>query len=278
MSTLRRALASRIPLLIWAVACALGMPLRIVTGQSDPISGTWKGEAGPIGGAPTAITMELKFDGKSAVSGSILGFPTPGEVKVGTFDPQTSVMRLEAGEAANSRVMLVFEGAVVRNTVTGTAKGDGRQGTFILTKTDGGLAPAPGGSEAVTALRGGFAEVSGWVTKAAELVPPDKYAYRPVATVRTFGQLVAHLVDAYAYYCAQAGGQQVQWVDSAEKGATTKAALAPKLKQATDACTAAYASANARAMPLVANVGHTSLHYGNMITYLRMLGLAPPST
>jgi hypothetical protein len=28
---------------------------------------------------------------------------------------------------------------------------------------------------------------------------------------------------------------------------------------------------------LLANVSHTNLHYGNIITYMRMLGLAPPS-
>ena len=276
---LRSTLASR-PWLQIAVACGLLILPRVVAAQADPISGTWKGEVGPNDGAPTTITMELKFDGKSAVTGAIIGFPTPGEVKAGTYDLQTRRLRIEGGATDNAQVLLVFEGTVVRNTVTGSAKrGDGGGlGSFILAKADGGSAPAPGTNEAAAALRGGFAEVSGWVTKAAELVPAEKYTYRPVATVRTFGQLVAHLVDAYAYYCAQAAGQTVQWSDSAEKGATTKAALAPKLKQATDACAAAYANAGAKAMPLVANVGHTSLHYGNMITYLRMLGLRPPST
>jgi uncharacterized damage-inducible protein DinB len=132
--------------------------------------------------------------------------------------------------------------------------------------------------DARAALRKGFADVSGWVTKAADLVPADKYTYRPVATVRTFGQLVAHLVDSYAYYCAQASGRNAEWSDPAEKGATTKAALGPKLKQATDACQAAYASSSGVAGPLVDNVGHTNLHYGNMITYLRMMGLTPPSS
>lgn len=258
--------------------CCILIAPRAMVAQADPISGTWKGEAGPVGAEATAITMELKYDGKSGVSGLILGFPTPGEVKTGTFNPGTGVLRLEGGESGNAAVLLVFEGAVVKNTVTGTAKGDGRSGLFILTKAEGGSTPPASSGDAVAALRGGFGEVSAWVTKAAELVPDAKYSYRPVATVRTFGQLVAHLVDSYAYYCAQAAGQNVQWADAAEKGATTKSALAPKLKQATDTCTAAYANAGAKAMPLAANVGHTSLHYGNMITYIRMLGLTPPSS
>jgi hypothetical protein len=39
----------------------------------------------------------------------------------------------------------------------------------------------------------GFNEVNGWVMQAAEMVPADKYSYRPVDTVRTFGQLIAHI-------------------------------------------------------------------------------------
>jgi uncharacterized damage-inducible protein DinB len=133
-------------------------------------------------------------------------------------------------------------------------------------------------ADARAALKKGFADVSGWVTKAADLVPADKYTYRPAPTVRTFGQLVAHVVDSYAYFCAQGSGRNVEWSDPAEKGVTTKDALAPKLEQATDACRAAYASGTGVAGPLVDNVGHTNLHYGNMITYLRMMGLTPPSS
>jgi hypothetical protein len=37
----------------------------------------------------------------------------------------------------------------------------------------------------------GFAELSGWIMKAAEIVPADKYSYKPAPTVRTFGELSA---------------------------------------------------------------------------------------
>ena len=41
---------------------------------------------------------------------------------------------------------------------------------------------------------------------------------------------------------------------------------------------AAYNSGNAQLRPRFANVGHTNPHYGNIITYMRMLGLKPPSS
>ena len=127
-------------------------------------------------------------------------------------------------------------------------------------------------------MRGGFEEVNGWVTKAAEMVPAEKYNYRPVDTVRTFGQLIGHITDSYNYFCAVGVGEKVEWSDAVEKGANDKDTLLPKLKAAVERCNAAYASSNPKLRPLFANVGHTSLHYGNIITYMRMLGMKPPSS
>lgn len=137
-----------------------------------------------------------------------------------------------------------------------------------------GAAQATG--DASSAVRSGFEEVSAWVTRAADLVPADKYTYRPVGTVRTYGQQVAHIVDGYNYFCSAASGRKVEWSDAVEKGATDKATVVAKLKQSVAACTAAYKSGSAG--PLMANVSHTNLHYGNMIVYIRMLGLVPPSS
>lgn len=133
-------------------------------------------------------------------------------------------------------------------------------------------------TDASTELRNGFNEVNGWVMKAAEMVPADKYNYRPVDTVRTFGQMIAHITDSYNYFCAHGVGNKIEWSEAVEKGSTDKDTLLPKLKEAVGRCNAAYSSGNAQLRPLFANVGHTSLHYGNLITYMRMLGLKPPSS
>jgi uncharacterized damage-inducible protein DinB len=132
--------------------------------------------------------------------------------------------------------------------------------------------------DVATELRNGFNEVNGWVTKAAEMVPADKYNYRPVDTVRTFGQLIGHITDSYNYFCANGAGNKVEWSDAVEKGATDKDTLLPKLKEAVARCDAAYSSNKGQLRPLFTNVGHTSLHYGNIITYMRMMGLKPPSS
>lgn len=127
-------------------------------------------------------------------------------------------------------------------------------------------------------VRNGFNEINGWVMKAAETVPADKYNYKPVDTVRTFGQLIAHITDSYNYFCANAAGNKVEWSEAVEKGNTDKDTLLPKLKEAAGRCNAAHGAGNAQLRPLFTNVGHTSLHYGNIITYMRMMGLKPPSS
>ena len=73
-------------------------------------------------------------------------------------------------------------------------------------------------------------------------------------------------------------GKDVPWSDAVEKGDTSKAKVVAALKSATAGCAAAYASPAARIDKLMANVAHSNLHYGNAITYLRMMGLKPPSS
>jgi hypothetical protein len=129
------------------------------------------------------------------------------------------------------------------------------------------------------ALKLGFDEVSGWLAKSAELVPADKYTYRPVDTVRTFGELMAHVADGMNWFCGSAvAAKDTQWSDAVEKGKTDKATVVAALKRASAGCAAAHGSPKVRADKLMANIAHSNLHYGNAITYIRMLGLKPPSS
>jgi hypothetical protein len=104
------------------------------TAKADPITGTWSGEL-VRPGAPGAIkvTMELKFDGKSTVSGTVSGLPNPADVKTGTFDPKTGALKLQLGRQGAAEVLLVLEGTVVKGTATGRFSGD-EAGEFKISK------------------------------------------------------------------------------------------------------------------------------------------------
>jgi len=138
-------------------------------------------------------------------------------------------------------------------------------------------APQKPSTDVAAMLQFGFNEVSGWITKSAELVPADKFTYQPSKDVRTFGQQIAHVADSYGYYCGRAAGRNAEWSDAVEKGGTDKATLLAKLEKARLACEAVY-KRGGLAPALMQNIAHTNLHYGNVITYMRMLGLKPPSS
>jgi len=246
--------------------------------SATQLAGTWKGsmgtqdERGPI-------QVELKSDPKTGISGTITGPPYPGDIKSGTFDPTTGALKLEVIVRNDDATKVTFEGTAVEGTATGRVSFNGQIGTFIMTKAGGAAAAAtqPSATDAGAALRKSFAQVSGWVTKSADLVAADKFSYRPTQSVRTFGELIGHIADSYTYFCATASGQKVQWSDAIEKGSTDKATLIQKLRQSTEACNAAY-SGSSDTNSLVSNIGHINLHYGNIITYMRMMGLTPPSS
>jgi hypothetical protein len=125
------------------IACCVLLSSMAVAAQSggakntkpDAITGTWSGELAPKNlDRPIAVTLSLKFDGKSAVSGTIKGLPNPGDVKSGTFDTKTGALKLQLGKAGDSAVLIVLEGKVIKGTATGTVTGDGGDGPFKLTK------------------------------------------------------------------------------------------------------------------------------------------------
>ena len=69
--------------------------------------------------------------------------------------------------------------------------------------------------------------MGGWVTKAAGLVPADKYSYKPTSTVRSYAQIIAHIADSYLNYCGKATKRETQWSQAIENGSTEKATLVP---------------------------------------------------
>ena len=146
------------------------------------------------------------------------------------------------------------------------------------------------------AVRSDWNGVKQNVLKSASVMPGDKYGFKPVATVRTFGQILAHIAGANYIFCAAAKGEKPPYAEDAfEKSATTPAAITKALQESIAFCDAAYAALDdrraaetidgpfgggktARAAALMGNTGHLQEHYGNLVTYLRINGLVPPSS
>jgi uncharacterized damage-inducible protein DinB len=134
------------------------------------------------------------------------------------------------------------------------------------------------------------------LTRSAELMPEKDYGFRPVDTVRTFGQILAHVAGANYVFCSAAKGEKSPHAEAAfEKTATTRAQIIKALNDSIAYCDGAYAALDdkragetvdlafgmgkgARALPLMQNTGHLQEHYGNLVTYFRIKGMVPPSS
>ena len=153
--------------------------------------------------------------------------------------------------------------------------------------------PAKAGSNpGVDALRSMWETQSAYVLRAAEQMPEADYAFKPVATVRTFGQQIAHVAGAQYSMCASALGEPPKDEDEIEKSMTTKAQLVAALRASSEYCRRAYAQSDAdaartitmygatrtRMWALAINATHDGEHYGNRITYMRIKGMVPPSS
>jgi uncharacterized damage-inducible protein DinB len=155
-----------------------------------------------------------------------------------------------------------------------------------------GQARQGGDSASVTTARWAWQMVTNYITQAAQDMPEDKYSFRPTASVRTFGELIGHVAGAQNMICAVAMGEQPGTEDAIEKTVKDKAGLIRALRQSTDYCARAYRQTDAathaaatlfgmnvtRLHALMLNATHNGEHYGNIVTYLRINGMVPPSS
>lgn len=137
-----------------------------------------------------------------------------------------------------------------------------------------------------------YSLLSNVVIAGAEKMPEENYSFKPSPDVRNFGQLVGHLADSQYFFCSSVSGDK-NGGPAAEKSKTSKAELIAALKDGVAYCNKTYATmtdANGSEMMKLMNIDFTKLtvlsantahcyeHYGNMVTYMRMKGIVPPSS
>ena len=143
-----------------------------------------------------------------------------------------------------------------------------------------------------TSLKAVFDMLKGNLSKTAEKVPEDVYAFKPTPEVRSFGQLIGHVADSHFSICAAAAGEKPTQ-SGIEKSATTKVALVKALNESIAYCdkviagmddtkgvevTKFFTGPTTRHGVLWFNTSHSYEHYGNLVTYMRLKGIVPPSS
>lgn len=144
-------------------------------------------------------------------------------------------------------------------------------------------------AEALTRMHAG---VGRNVVEAAEKMPEGAFDFQPTKDVRTFGGFVGHVANAEFNYCSRAKGEANPNKEDFEK-VMGKAALVAGITAAVAYCDGVYKtmtdaalsemvamgqSQQPRGQILVQNISHSNEHYGNLVTYMRIKGLVPPST
>jgi uncharacterized damage-inducible protein DinB len=160
-----------------------------------------------------------------------------------------------------------------------------------------GRSRAGTGNPVSESLRRQWASVSKNITQSAEMMPESGYGFKPVDTVRTFGQVVAHVAGANYLLCSAAKGEKKPPYaeDEFEKTLTAKADIVRALTASLVYCDGQFTALDdksgtelvdlpfgmpktARAGALMMNIGHMNEHYGNLVTYFRIKGMVPPSS
>ena len=127
---------------------------------------------------------------------------------------------------------------------------------------------------------------------AAEKMPEQNYTFKPTEAVRSFGQIVGHIAESQYFFCSSVLGEKSP-APKIEQTKTSKADLIAALKDAFAYCDKAYdgmTDASGAQMVklfgndtpkldvLTINNMHNMEHYGNMVTYMRIKGIVPPTS
>jgi hypothetical protein len=115
-------------------SCALVLLLAALQAAADPLSGTWIGKWGPTPTHRNAVTLELKWDGKT-LKGTINPGPNAARLQKTSFDSATGAVHLESDVTSMGKTIhYVIEGRVDKNTLIGSWNHDNKKGDFKLAK------------------------------------------------------------------------------------------------------------------------------------------------
>ena len=153
--------------------------------------------------------------------------------------------------------------------------------------------PAPADTGYTATVRNSWNSVKRYVVGSAEKMPAEHYGFKPTPEVRSFGELIGHLANEHYLLCSPLKGEANPMAKTDFEKTTAKAELVKAINDSNAYCDAAYAamkddpktvtsfSETRRDTPfrvMLLNVTHDNEHYGNIITYLRMKGIVPPSS
>ena len=137
-----------------------------------------------------------------------------------------------------------------------------------------------------------YDRLQGILLASAEKMPEENYAFKPTDAVRSYGQILGHVADAQYLFCSIAAGEKNPGT-KIEETKSSKADLIAALKDAFAYCNKVYEGVTdasstqtvklfggdtPRLGVLTVNSLHSIEHYGNLVTYMRLKNIVPPTS
>ena len=125
------------------------------------------------------------------------------------------------------------------------------------------------------------------IMKAADEMPESKYSYRPTKDVRSFADILNHVAAISYTLCSNVKGEAPPATATAKGSKTEIVAYLNGAFRYCDGVYSGFADAHLNApadffgfktnkMFILTQAGnHDALHYGNLVTYMRLNGLVP---
>jgi uncharacterized damage-inducible protein DinB len=139
---------------------------------------------------------------------------------------------------------------------------------------------------------GEWSHVSKQLVALAEATPPEKFAWRPAAGVRSTSEVYMHIVMANFYLLSVTGPKMpADLKQDVEKTVTSKTEVINWLKRSLEAVREAHLAENPRDLERKVRIDdrdatvdgmylriivHANEHMGQLIAYARMTGVVPP--
>jgi uncharacterized damage-inducible protein DinB len=137
-----------------------------------------------------------------------------------------------------------------------------------------------------------YSGVKDILLRSAEKMPEENYSFKPTNAVRSYGQIIGHVADAQYLFCSIALGEKNP-SPNIEQTKSSKSDLIVALKDAFAYCDKAYdgitdlsatqtvqlfGGATPKLGVLNVNNLHSIEHYGNLVTYMRLKNIVPPTS
>jgi hypothetical protein len=158
--------------------------------------------------------------------------------------------------------------------------------SLVMAAAAGAFAQAPKQPPTpAQSIIGNFNSVNHQILDMAKDFPEDKYSYRPKPEMRSFGEVILHIMAGNTYAAKVGRGEKANWeaeeVDPKKYHGKTEivAAFQKSVDDATATLQAIPPEQFTKSIsPWISVIEHSGEHYGLLVAYYRLNGIVPPAS